>query len=107
MADVYIWMTVTMSKQALVTGALLLGPWIAMAAGTNDDGAAHAPAAWASMDSNSDGVLTKQEVSTTPWADRFEQIDRNGDGKATKQEFSAYMKAMKKSQAERDAAQNN
>jgi len=72
-------------------------PVTVMATGSND-GAAHAPAAWASMDANNDGVLTRDEVATTPWADRFDKIDRNSDGKATTEEFSAYMKAMNESQ---------
>ena len=61
----------------------------------NSDGAAHAPAAWASMDANSDGVLTRDEVATTPWADKFKQMDANGDGKVTKKEFAQYEKRMK------------
>lgn len=94
-----------MWKEGLAVGALVLSPCVAMAA--NSDGAAHAPAAWASMDANSDGVLTRQEVESTPWADRFDQIDRNGDGKATKKEFAAYMKSMKKSQDKQDAEQSD
>lgn len=92
-----------MWKQGLVIGVALLSPWVALAASTNHDGAAHAPAAWASMDSNNDGVLTRQEVATTPWADRFDQIDRNNDGRVTKQEYSAYRQNMKEdSQHQRD-----
>ncbi|KEZ78543.1 hypothetical protein [Salinisphaera hydrothermalis] len=85
---------------AVLTAALLLaGPWVAGYAGTQD-GAAHAPAAWASMDANSDGALTRDEVATTPWAQKFDQMDANGDGKVTKKEFKQYERHMKRRQAE-------
>lgn len=100
-----IWMARTMRKTTLVISALMICSTPAWADGDSHDGAAHAPAAWASMDSDSNGVLTRQEVATTPWADRFDQIDRNGDGQATKTEFADYMKDMQQSQSERDKAQ--
>lgn len=82
---------------ALATAALTLAVYGTAYAG-NNDGAANAPAAWASMDANSDGVLTRDEVATTPWADKFKQMDANGDGKVTKKEFAQYEKRMKRRQ---------
>lgn len=67
-----------------------------------------APASWATLDANSDGALSHDEVSGTPWADRFKQMDENGDGKVSKTEFGTYMKAMRKTQRiEKDKKENS
>lgn len=51
------------------------------------------------MDANSDGMLTRDEVATTPWAQKFDEMDANGDGKVTKKEFQQYERRMKRQQA--------
>lgn len=55
------------------------------------------------MDANSDGALTRDEVASTPWAERFDQMDVNGDGKVTKQEFSKYRQRMNQRQDAQDS----
>lgn len=80
---------------AALMAAFLIASSLSYAGTGNKDGAAHAPAAWASMDANSDGVLTREEVANTLWAQKFDQMDANGDGKVTKKEFAHYEHRMK------------
>lgn len=91
---------------AVVAIALLSVSSLAFA-GSSKSGATHAPAAWASMDANSDGVLTRDEVASTPWAQKFEPMDANGDGKVTKKEFAQYERRMKRRQNKQQHADDS
>lgn len=92
-----------MTKTTAVLAVALLATSSAVIAADKDkDSAAHAPAAWASMDINSDGVLTRDEVASTPWAQKFDQMDANHDGKVTKKEFKQYERRMKRRQNKQD-----
>ncbi|WP_423821443.1 hypothetical protein V5738_14000 [Salinisphaera sp. SPP-AMP-43] len=99
-------LTALMTKGVLVTAILVATIIPMIAQGADDDnkaGAAHAPAAWASMDANSDGVLTRDEVASTLWAQRFDQMDANGDGQVTEQEFSKYRQRVDRRQNAEDS----
>lgn len=67
------------------------------------------PAAWAAaqadntkaaeemfttMDTNKDGVLTKEEFAAHHMADAFAKADKNGDGKVTRDEYIGHAATM-------------
>ncbi|MDA7980094.1 MAG: HlyD family efflux transporter periplasmic adaptor subunit [Pirellulales bacterium] len=52
-----------------------------------------AQSALSGLDANSDGVITRDELSSMPFADKFDEMDSNGDGEISMTELSAAMKA--------------
>jgi Ca2+-binding EF-hand superfamily protein len=99
-------------KKAIIVGTLALIPILAVAATTattNADKAEPAKAASkriASADTNSDGVITKQEWLAV-WQNRaekrFKAMDANGDGNVTKEELTAAHEKAKQKKAARNA----
>lgn len=88
---------------AMIALGLLLASSGAWAADQDDDKGEKTvkekvPAAWATLDANNDGVLTREEVEATPWEQKFEEMDANDDGKVTKKEFAEYEHHMRKEQ---------
>ncbi|MFU2209369.1 calcium-binding protein [Solidesulfovibrio sp. C21] len=50
---------------------------------------------FSTMDTNKDGVLTKEEFAAHHMADDFAKADKNGDGKVTRDEYLGHASGMK------------
>ncbi|GAB3679863.1 hypothetical protein [Salinisphaera aquimarina] len=94
-------------RYAVIAGMAFAIPFGAASSVHAADAASQAAASWATMDANTDGALSPEEVSATPWQAKFDAMDANGDGKATKKEFKGYMANMKKTQKQHKASNGN
>ncbi|WP_192954745.1 EF-hand domain-containing protein [Gallaecimonas mangrovi] len=82
-----------MYKKTLLALAVLLGAstW-AQADDNNRGGPMGGPPSFDSLDTNSDGVISKDEASKDPMLSQmFSRIDSNGDGEISESEFNAAM----------------
>ena len=84
-------------RYAVIAGiavAIPLATISLVASGTGTD----ASASWATMDADADGALSPEEVASTPWEAKFDDMDANDDGKVTREEFKQYMASMQEQQ---------
>ncbi|WP_158583531.1 EF-hand domain-containing protein [Salinisphaera sp. Q1T1-3] len=58
-----------------------------------DSDVPHVPAAWATMDADSNGKLSRAEVENTLWAQQFDAMDTDHDGQVTEKEYIAFMQS--------------
>jgi hypothetical protein len=79
---------------ALPLCALLVAAAAAPAMAQDSTTAAGSGHSWASLDTNGDGNLNKQEAAAhSTLAGVFDQADSNADGELSGQEYSAYLAA--------------
>lgn len=87
----------TFAKTAVLCAGLLLGAHAAtpaLAAGPDAQAVKDANDMFTVMDTNKDGVLTKEEFAAHNMAAAFAKSDKNGDGKVTRDEYVGAATAM-------------